>query len=188
VGLAVAITVRLKRKPTSKEDAAARSALWRAMRRFPFREPDFKSRPIAAKAAFLLLLAASAVFGVMIGLMLVYSINLPQMADLERYHPSTTTELYDVHGRVFGSFALERRIVVPYSEFPPVLREAIFSIEDKNFENNGGINLIRVSGCAFAWEGSGCEYADDAAGAKPVSVVGEDVRTEGAGDCAGAAD
>jgi penicillin-binding protein 1A len=149
VGLAVAITVRLKRKPTSKEDAAARSALWRAMRRFPFREPDFKSRPIAAKAAFLLLLAASAVFGVMIGLMLVYSINLPQMADLERYHPSTTTELYDVHGRVFGSFALERRIVVPYSEFPPVLREAIFSIEDKNFENNGGINLIRVAEAAY---------------------------------------
>jgi penicillin-binding protein 1A len=149
VGLAVAITVKVKRKPTSKEDAAARSALWRAMRRFPFREPDFKSRHIAAKAAFLLLLAASAVFGVMIGLMLVYSINLPQMADLERYHPSTTTELYDVHGRVFGSFALERRIVVPYSEFPPVLREAIFSIEDKNFENNGGINLIRVAEAAY---------------------------------------
>ena len=119
------------------------------MRRFPFREPEFHNRHLAARAAVLLLLGASALFGVMLGLMLVYSINLPQMAELERYRPSTTTELYDIHGKVFGSFALERRIVEPYSEFPPVLREAIFSIEDKNFEHNGGINLVRVVGAAY---------------------------------------
>jgi penicillin-binding protein 1A len=119
------------------------------MRRFPFREPEFHNRHLAARAAVLLLLGASALFGVMLGLMLVYSINLPQMAELERYRPSTTTELYDIHGKVFGSFALERRIVEPYSEFPPVLREAIFSIEDKDFEHNGGINLVRVVGAAY---------------------------------------
>jgi penicillin-binding protein 1A len=119
------------------------------MRRFPFQEPEFRSRRVAAKAAFLLLLGASAVFGVMLGLVLVYSINLPQMAELERYRPSTTTELYDIHGKVFGSFALERRIVVPYSEFPPILREAIFSIEDKDFESNGGINMVRMLEAAY---------------------------------------
>ncbi|HEY5212680.1 MAG TPA: transglycosylase domain-containing protein, partial [Acidobacteriaceae bacterium] len=119
------------------------------MRRFPFREPEFRNRHLAARAGVLLLLAASALFGVMLGLMLVYSINLPQMAELEQYRPSTTTELYDVHGKVFGSFALERRIVVPYSEFPPVLRQAIFSIEDKDFESNVGLNLVRVVGAAY---------------------------------------
>jgi penicillin-binding protein 1A len=119
------------------------------MRRFPFGEPEHKNHHLAARAAILLLLAASALFGVMLGLMLVYSINLPQMADLERYRPSTTTELYDIHGRAFGSFALERRIVEPYTEFPPVLREAILSIEDKDFEHNGGINLVRVVGAAY---------------------------------------
>ncbi len=119
------------------------------MRRFPFREPEFRNRQLAARAALLLLLAASALFGVMLGLMLVYSINLPQMADLERYRPSTTTELYDIHGKVFGSFALERRIVVPYSEFPPILQQAIFSIEDKDFESNAGLNLVRVVGAAY---------------------------------------
>ncbi len=119
------------------------------MRRFPFREPEFRNRHLAARAGFLLLLAASALFGVMLGLMLVYSINLPQMAELERYRPSTTTQLYDIHGNVFGSFALERRIVVPYSEFPPLLRQAIFSIEDKDFESNAGLNLVRVVGAAY---------------------------------------
>jgi penicillin-binding protein 1A len=98
---------------------------------------------------FFALLAASAIFGAMCGLMLIYSINLPQMADLARYHPNTTTELLDVHGKVFGSFALERRVVVPYADFPPVLRQAIISIEDKSFESNWGVNLVRAVEAAY---------------------------------------
>ncbi len=98
---------------------------------------------------FFALLAASAIFGAMCGLMLIYSINLPQMADLARYHPNTTTELLDVHGKVFGSFALERRIVVPYAQFSPLLRQAIISIEDKSFESNWGVNLVRAVEAAY---------------------------------------
>ena len=98
---------------------------------------------------FFALLGASAVFGSMCGLMLIYSINLPQMTDLARYRPSTTTELLDVHGKVFGSFALERRVVVPYAEFPPMLRQAIISIEDKSFESNWGVNLMRAVEAAY---------------------------------------
>ncbi len=138
-----------KQKAAKLDAAERRSALWRAMRRFPFQDAEFHLKPFAAKAAFLALLSASALFGVMVGLILVYSINLPQMAELERYRPSTTTDLYDIHGRVFGSFAQERRIVVPYSEFPPVLRNAIFSIEDKDFETNGGLNLVRMVEAAY---------------------------------------
>jgi penicillin-binding protein 1A len=82
-----------------------RSLLWRAVRRFPFGEADVRNRKLAARAAVLALLAASAIFGVMLGLILVYSINLPQMTELERYRPSTTTNLYDIHGQIFGSFA-----------------------------------------------------------------------------------
>lgn len=137
------------RRPGKRPSPSSRSVLWRAMARFPFLDPDPRNHQIAARASLLLLLAASSLFGVMLGLMLVYAINLPQMADLERYRPSTTTELYDIHGEAFGSFALERRIVVPYSEFSPLLRQAILSIEDKDFEHNGGINLIRVVGAAY---------------------------------------
>ena len=126
-----------------------KETFWHAMGRFPFQEPEFRSRKVAARAAFWLLIMASALFGVMAGLMLTYSINLPQMAELERYRPSTTTELLDVHGKVFGSFALERRVVVPYSDFPPVLRDAITSIEDKDFFNNSGVNMVRVVGAAW---------------------------------------
>src|ERR1700733_9448501 len=121
----------------------------RALRRATLNGPDYPSRRIARRVAFYVLLGLSAVFGALCGLMLVYSIDLPQMDDLARYHPNTTTELLDVHGKVFGSFALERRVVLPYADFPPVLRQAIISIEDKSFERNWGVNLFRAVGAAY---------------------------------------
>jgi penicillin-binding protein 1A len=87
--------------------------------------------------------------GSLTGLMLVYSVNLPQIEDLEHYRPSTITELYDIHGRLFGSFALERRVVVGYDGFSPLLRQAVISIEDKNFESHWGVNVFRVAGAAY---------------------------------------
>ena len=116
---------------------------------FDLRRIEFRTRRMAAQTTFLALLALSAVFGVTCGLMLLYSVDLPQMEDLVRYRPNTTTELLDVHGKVFGSFALERRVVVPYEDFPPVLRQAIISIEDKSFESNWGVNLFRAVGAAW---------------------------------------
>jgi penicillin-binding protein 1A len=133
----------------SEQRKLRRAALWAAMRRFPFRDPKFRNRRLAARAAYFVLLGASALFGIMLGLVLVFSINLPQMAELERYRPSTTTELYDIHGEVIGSFALERRVVEPYSEFPKSLHDAILSIEDKDFETNSGLNLVRIVEAAY---------------------------------------
>jgi len=123
---------------------------WRRSVRFKLRRPP----PVAlhrraSRIIFASLLGLSAVFGSLCGLAVVYSIDLPQMDDLTRYRPNTTTDLFDIHGRVFGSFALERRVVVPFTAFPPVLREAIISIEDKSFESNWGVNLVRAVGAAY---------------------------------------
>ena len=111
--------------------------------------PAYPTRRIAVRATFLILLGLSSLFGVMCGLMLVYSIDLPQMDDLVKYRPNTTTELLDIKGREIGSFALERRVVLPYTEFPPVLRQALISIEDKTFERNWGVNLLRAVSAAW---------------------------------------
>jgi len=121
---------------------------WRRL----FRTSESAAYPnhrIAVRATYVLLLGLSAVLGALVGLMLVYTVDLPQIQDLERYRPNTTTELLDIHGRQFGSFALERRVVMPYSEFPPVLRAALISIEDKTFERNWGVNLVRAVGAAW---------------------------------------
>jgi penicillin-binding protein 1A len=111
--------------------------------------PPQNRRKLAGRVTLGMLLVLAVTTGSLAGLTLVYSVDLPQINDLERYRPSTTTELYDVKGRVVGSFALERREVVDYNGFAPILRQAVISIEDKSFESHWGINVFRVAGAAW---------------------------------------
>ncbi len=106
-------------------------------------------RKLVGRVVFGLLVAISAALGVFSGLLLVYSTDLPQVTELERYRPSSITELYDDKGRVIGSFALQRRIIARYEDFPKVLRDAILSTEDKDFEKHLGVNFWRVIGAAL---------------------------------------
>jgi penicillin-binding protein 1A len=106
-------------------------------------------KTLAGRVGFLLLILAAAAAGTISGLLVVYSTDLPQISELERYRPSTVTELYDSRGRLIGSFALQRRIIVGYDDFPRVLRDAIISTEDKTFEQHWGINFWRVLGAGY---------------------------------------
>jgi penicillin-binding protein 1A len=106
-------------------------------------------RKLAGRLTLVMLLVLAVVTGSLAGLTLVYSVDLPQINDLERYRPSTTTELYDQKGRIIGSFALERRDIVNYNDFAPILRQAVISIEDKSFASHWGINVFRVAGAAW---------------------------------------
>ena len=112
-------------------------------------QPPLGPRKIAGSLALAFLVVVAAAAGCLAGLTLVYSVDLPQVDELEHYRPSTTTELYDTHGRIFGSFALERRVVVGYNDFAPVLRQAVISTEDRDFESHWGVNLFRVAGAAW---------------------------------------
>jgi penicillin-binding protein 1A len=101
------------------------------------------------KVAFGTLFFLAVITGSLAGLTLVYSVDLPQINDLERYRPSTTTDLYDRNDHIIGSFALQRRIVVNYGDFAPVLRQAVLSIEDKSFESHWGVNVLRIAGALW---------------------------------------
>jgi penicillin-binding protein 1A len=96
---------------------------------------------------FLVLVAA--LVGATAGLLLVYSTDLPQVDELEHYRPSSITELYDHQGRIIGSFALQRRVVASYDDYPQVLRDALISTEDKDFFLHSGINVWRIIGAAY---------------------------------------
>jgi penicillin-binding protein 1A len=110
---------------------------------------DVARRKLVGRVLFTLLVLLSSLIGATAGLLLVYSTNLPQVEQLEHYRPSSTTELYDDQGRVIGSFALQRRVVSTYDDFPPVLRDALISIEDKDFYRHSGIDVWRIAGAAY---------------------------------------
>jgi penicillin-binding protein 1A len=105
-----------------------------------------RRRKLAGRSALAVLLVLAVITGSLAGLTLVYSVDLPQIDELEHFRPSTTTDLYDRKGRVIGSFALERREVVDYDGLAPVLRSAVISIEDKSFESHWGVNVLRIAG------------------------------------------
>src|SRR6201993_4395790 len=112
-------------------------------------EVEIGGRKLVGRVLFGLLVLISALIGATAGLLLVYTTDLPQVDALEAYRPSSITELYDDHGKVIGSFALQRRVVVGYDDFPPVLRDALISIEDKDFYRHSGVNFWRIVGAAY---------------------------------------
>ena len=131
---------------TTSHQRVAHRGLGRSHRLDPETVPAFRRRKLAGKVALGLLLLLAVITGSLAGLMLVYSVDLPQIHDLERYRPSTTTDLLDRNGNIVGSFALQRRIVINYDGFAPVLRQAVVSIEDKSFESHWGVNVLRIAG------------------------------------------
>src|SRR5438477_2264273 len=96
-----------------------------------------------------LLVLVSALVGATGGLLLVYSTDLPQVDQLQHYRPSSITELYDDQGRIIGSFALQRRVLASYDDYPQILRQALISIEDKDFYRHSGVNVWRIAGAAY---------------------------------------
>ena len=50
---------------------------------------------------------------------------------------------------MIGTFALQRRVIANYEDYPKVLRDAVISIEDKDFERHWGIDLWRIMGAAY---------------------------------------
>src|SRR3989449_934982 len=110
---------------------------------------EIAKRKLVGRMLLGLLVLASALVGATTGLLLVYSTDFPQVEQLEHYRPTSITELYDDQGRVIGSFALQRRVVASYEDYPQVLRDALISVEDKDFYSHWGVNVWRIAGAAY---------------------------------------
>jgi penicillin-binding protein 1A len=103
-----------------------------------------RSRKIFGQFVFLILLLLSAGVGALGGLVFVYSSDLPKVRGLEDYRPDVMTEVYADDGTGIGSFALEHRVIVTYSQIPPVLRNAVVAIEDRHFESHWGVDTLGI--------------------------------------------
>ncbi len=101
------------------------------------------------RLAFSFLVICAIAFGAAVGLLFVYTSDLPEVHALEDYHPDVVTELYADDGQPIGNFAIQRRILLTYGQIPKVLKDAILTTEDQHFEEHWGVDFPRVLQAAW---------------------------------------
>jgi penicillin-binding protein 1A len=89
---------------------------------------------------------ATIITGIIAAILLYFYINedLPKISKLSDYHPPIITTVYSDDNRKIGEFYKERRIVVPISRIPQILKEAFIAAEDSRFYSHPGIDVIGI--------------------------------------------
>ena len=103
-----------------------------------------RDRKLFGQLVFVTLVVFSAGAGVLGGLLFVYSSDLPQVRQLEDYRPDVMTEVFADDGTPIARFAMQHRVMVTYDQIPPLMRNAVISVEDRNFESHWGIDVFRT--------------------------------------------
>jgi penicillin-binding protein 1A len=70
--------------------------------------------------------------------------NLPKITNLKDYRPPVITTVYSDDNRKIAEFYKERRIVVPLSKMPTMLKEAFVAAEDARFYTHQGIDVFSI--------------------------------------------
>jgi penicillin-binding protein 1A len=99
---------------------------------------------IARRAVIVGLFLLAALLGSLGGVLFAYGTDLPEISRLDDYQPNTITRLLARDGRQVAQFATERRVVIRYEDIAPVLRQAIISTEDADFEEHFGVSVTRI--------------------------------------------
>jgi penicillin-binding protein 1A len=82
---------------------------------------------------------------VMVGTMLLTVLpNLPAFDVVTDYRPKIPLRIYTADGALLGEFGEEHRDFTPINEIPPVLRDALLSIEDSRFYEHSGVDYRGV--------------------------------------------
>lgn len=91
---------------------------------------------VFATGAIVFLIGAVAVAGVIF----LYSKDLPDTAQLQNYEPPVTTRLHAGDGSILAEYSRERRLFLPNSAIPQLVKQAFISAEDKNFYTHNGVD------------------------------------------------
>ena len=92
---------------------------------------------------------ASSVILVAIVMAMAYP-NLPDISDLEDYHPKLPLRIFSAEGELIGEFGEEHRTLTPIEEIPAVMKNAILAIEDARFFQHGGVDYLGMMRAAAA--------------------------------------
>jgi penicillin-binding protein 1A len=73
-----------------------------------------------------------------------FSAGLPDLDSVSNYQPPLMSRLYAGDSRLLEELATERRIFVPASAIPKVVKQAFISAEDQNFYTHGGVDPMAI--------------------------------------------
>ncbi len=82
--------------------------------------------------------------GALAGVGVAAAIHVPRVEAIANFDPARITQLLDESGKPFASYARQRRIVLQPDEIPPVMRDALIAVEDRNFYKHGGLDALGV--------------------------------------------
>lgn len=84
-----------------------------------------------------------------LGLFAFYMRSLPPLENLERIEPSLITKVYGHDSTLVHEFYTQRRIWRNAAQFPQMLKDAVFSIEDHSFTQHWGVDLSAYPSAIF---------------------------------------
>ncbi len=73
-----------------------------------------------------------------------FSADLPDVDGLRNYRPPVMSRVYAGDARLLAELAAERRIFVPYSAIPEVVKQAFVSAEDQHFWTHPGVDPLAI--------------------------------------------
>ncbi|MDR3539205.1 MAG: PBP1A family penicillin-binding protein [Acetobacteraceae bacterium] len=74
-----------------------------------------------------------------------FSTGLPDVDGLRNYQPPVMSRVYTADARLLAELATERRIFVPFSAIPDVVKRAFVSAEDQNFWTHRGVDPLAIA-------------------------------------------
>jgi penicillin-binding protein 1A len=77
-----------------------------------------------------------------------FAADLPDVDGLRNYQPPVMSRVFAGDGRLLAELATERRIFVPISAIPPIVRQAFVSAEDQNFYTHHGVDPLAIARAA----------------------------------------
>ena len=76
--------------------------------------------------------------------------DLPDVLSLKNYKPNLITEVYDDGNKLISEFYIERRVLLPLNNIPPVMKLATLAVEDDQFYKHKGFNFKRIAGALWS--------------------------------------
>jgi penicillin-binding protein 1A len=105
-------------------------------------------RPRLKRLRFVLILFAVLLLGLIsfvFGMFVAVASDLPSLTRFSQLKEAQSSVLLDDLGHPIGVLSEQNRVIVTPSEIPPIVQDAVISIEDKRFRRNSGIDIRGIA-------------------------------------------